>query len=323
MATILVVDDDTPSRELLVMLLGYMGHRLLAAGDGAEGLERARAGRPELVISDILMPTMDGVEFVRRLRADPAIARTPVIFSTAAYRLREAQDLARGCGVAVVLPKPCDPEVVLNTVRQVLGLPGHPSPPPPPPPQDIRREPVELVSDKLTGHLSHLHELQEFAGTVDRGLGLAGERARLRRLTGELQESLAGLQAVSLQLAALLEITLALAAEREPLRLLETFCRGAQHLLSARYAGLGILDEDGRALRCFVTKGLDADAQARLGLPSPQAGVLGQVLADCRPCRLRDLPGDPQAVGLPPSHPPFHSFLALPVASAARTYGWV
>jgi two-component system cell cycle sensor histidine kinase/response regulator CckA len=76
LATILVVDDCATNREFLVKLLGYQQHRLLEASDGAEALMQVRAHRPDLVITDILMPTMDGYEFVRQLRADPAIAAT-------------------------------------------------------------------------------------------------------------------------------------------------------------------------------------------------------------------------------------------------------
>ncbi len=91
MATILIVDDRLANREFLVTLLGYAGHRLLQAADGAEALAIVRAEHPDLVIADILMPTMDGYEFVRRIRADPAIAATPVIFYTAHYHEREAR----------------------------------------------------------------------------------------------------------------------------------------------------------------------------------------------------------------------------------------
>ena len=73
MAVILIVDDGAANREYLAALLGYGGHRLLQAADGAEGLEFAKAERPDLVIADILMPTMDGYELVRQMRLDPAL----------------------------------------------------------------------------------------------------------------------------------------------------------------------------------------------------------------------------------------------------------
>ena len=77
MATILIVDDREANREYLLTLLGYGGHRLLVAADGAEASQIARVERPELVIADILMPTMDGYELVRKIRADPLSGRHP------------------------------------------------------------------------------------------------------------------------------------------------------------------------------------------------------------------------------------------------------
>src|SRR6188472_3390037 len=113
MAKVLVIDDIAANRELIVALLTHQGHQSFEAADGLEALALARAKRPDLVISDILMPTMDGYEFVRRLRADPAIARTTVIFYTAHFREVEARNLAAACGVSHILLKPSEPEDML------------------------------------------------------------------------------------------------------------------------------------------------------------------------------------------------------------------
>ena len=80
MATILIVDDHPTNRSFLATLLSYQGHRLIEAAGGAEALDLAHTERPDLVIADIVMPAMDGYEFVRQLRADPNIARTQVVF---------------------------------------------------------------------------------------------------------------------------------------------------------------------------------------------------------------------------------------------------
>jgi two-component system cell cycle sensor histidine kinase/response regulator CckA len=127
MVTTLVIDDNPTNREFLATLLDYHGHRLLEASDGLEALEVARAARPDLIISDILMPTMDGYEFVRQLRTDPDLAHTPVIFSTAYYLDQEAKALAQQCGIPFVLPKPCESETVLQAVDAALGLTPSPS----------------------------------------------------------------------------------------------------------------------------------------------------------------------------------------------------
>ena len=91
MSTILVVDDRPTNREFAATLLGYKGHVVLEAADGAEALEAVRIHRPDLVIADVLMPLMDGYEFVRRLREDPAARETRVVFWTAHYLEAEAQ----------------------------------------------------------------------------------------------------------------------------------------------------------------------------------------------------------------------------------------
>ena len=74
MATILVADDNRANREALAALLELAGHDVIRAADG-RGVARAREAHPELVISDVLMPVMDGYELARNLRADPAPPR--------------------------------------------------------------------------------------------------------------------------------------------------------------------------------------------------------------------------------------------------------
>lgn len=121
MATILIVDDRSINRELLVTLLGYAGHRLLEASEGETGLAIARAEHPDLIITDIVMPKMDGYEFARLVRSDPAIAKTQIVFVTSSYIVEETQSLASACGVSVVISKPIEPQAFLAQVDQVLA----------------------------------------------------------------------------------------------------------------------------------------------------------------------------------------------------------
>ena len=121
MARLLVVDDRPLNRNFLVTLLGYDKHTLFEAADGVEALAAVTRHKPDLVISDILMPNMDGEEFVRRLRAEPATKDMAVIFYTATYRAREARTIADRVGVRWVLSKPSEPKTILETVAQALG----------------------------------------------------------------------------------------------------------------------------------------------------------------------------------------------------------
>ena len=122
MSTILIVDDRPTNRDYLLTLLGFTSHTVLEAMDGAQALELCHRHRPDLVITDILMPTMDGYEFVQHLRATPDLAGTPVIFFSATYSLPELRTMGAACAVRTVLPKPAEPQTILDAVNLELGL---------------------------------------------------------------------------------------------------------------------------------------------------------------------------------------------------------
>jgi two-component system cell cycle sensor histidine kinase/response regulator CckA len=118
---VLILDDRPINRQFLTTLLAYRGFHTREAADGLEGLEVAGQWAPDLAIVDIAMPRMDGIEFVRRLHAQEQFARTPIIFYTASYEANEARRMADECGVAYVLVKPSEPEVILATIDEALG----------------------------------------------------------------------------------------------------------------------------------------------------------------------------------------------------------
>ncbi len=172
MATILIVDDRPVDRRFLVKLFGYSGHRLLEAANGEQALRLVASERPDLVIADVLMPEMDGYEFVRRLRAEPATARTKVVFYTAAYRDQKARDLAEACG-ARLLDKPSEPMAILKAVGDALSTEGaKPSSVPP----DFDQAHQQLVNDKLVEHARKLDVVTDrLARLVELGLELGSE----------------------------------------------------------------------------------------------------------------------------------------------------
>jgi two-component system, cell cycle sensor histidine kinase and response regulator CckA len=121
MAVVLVVDDRATNRELVRTLLGYQGHLVIEAHEGAEALDMAHAQHPDLVLTDILMPGMDGYELARELRAAPDTAATPIVFYTANYLEAETRPFAEACGVARVLLKSADPQTLMQTIDEVLA----------------------------------------------------------------------------------------------------------------------------------------------------------------------------------------------------------
>ncbi|CDG82029.1 EAL domain-containing protein [Janthinobacterium agaricidamnosum] len=319
-ATILIVDDHVLNREFLMALLGYGGHRLLEASNGAEGLEIMRGECPDLVISDILMPNMDGYEFVTRIHQNPATADVPIIFYTATYREQEALALAEACGVRWVLPKPSDPEVIIRTVNQALGLAPSAAPPSLPPPAQSEGQ-LRGIDNKVSEYLDELESSSQLITSLAQQDDPAAPPEHLSVMTERLSRSLSSLQAVSLRLTALIELGIELGAERDPQALIEVGCRVAQNICVSKYACIGVLQEGADKLSYFSSCGLEQQLDA-ISL-EPRAGLLNQLLQERQPLRINNPDGDPAALGLPASHPPVHSFLGVAIASRERSHGWL
>jgi diguanylate cyclase (GGDEF)-like protein len=147
MATILIVDADPSDRRVYITLLGNFGHRLLEASDSIQGLEIARNELPDLIITDIMMPHMDGFSFVRRIRAEPLLMAIPVIFHTNNYDVSEIHRLARASGIQYILRKPSEPHEILRAVNEALKRPTTPSRLPQT--GRLQREHLQLLANKL------------------------------------------------------------------------------------------------------------------------------------------------------------------------------
>jgi signal transduction histidine kinase/DNA-binding response OmpR family regulator len=172
MSRILAIDDRPINRQFLVSLLGYGGHQVLEASGGEEGLTIVRQLHPDLVITDIKMPKMDGFEFVDLLRQEEEIAATPVIFYTAAYHEREARGVADTYGVTDVITKPSEPEVILRKVNAALGLRPSLIQPPSAEVKDLERRELEAL--QATG--------LKLTALVELGMELGYERDAQRLL---------------------------------------------------------------------------------------------------------------------------------------------
>jgi signal transduction histidine kinase len=157
LATILIVDDNPSNRDVIVTLLNYYNHRVLEAADGLDGLDAVREEKPDLIIADILMPTMNGFEFVSKLRQHPVTAQIPVIFYSATFHDAEMKSLSNACGVTRLLPKPAEPEQVLQLVNEALASPSPVEPQVSPALAGI--EVVQILNNKLFEKNSELQEL--------------------------------------------------------------------------------------------------------------------------------------------------------------------
>jgi CheY-like chemotaxis protein len=123
MAKILIVDDELSNRQLLMAVLGSRGYQLSEASDGLTALEIARELRPDLIIFDIGMPEMDGIEFIRALRADAAVAGAKLALYTASVPDAAMTQLMELYEITCVISKPSEPQEVLRLVASSLESP--------------------------------------------------------------------------------------------------------------------------------------------------------------------------------------------------------
>ena len=119
MAKILAVDDSASMRQMVAFTLKNAGHEVLEAADGREALEIARKTPVNLVLSDVNMPNMDGIQLIRELRALPNYRFTPILMLTTESAASRKQE-GKAAGATGWIVKPFDPDQLLATVDRVL-----------------------------------------------------------------------------------------------------------------------------------------------------------------------------------------------------------
>ena len=281
---ILIVDDDQGSRDLYRALLTPFGHEVHEARDGREGLEQAKRHTPDLILSDILMPTMNGYEFVSSLRKFAALQHVPVIFHSASFLDKETRTLGAACGVSRFILKPCDPEKALETIHDTLGL--RPERRPAPAPELPQVDAIPLLIDAF----------------YVRG-----------------QE----LDAISLRLASLLQLGLDLARAANMDALLQAAGHGARNTLGASYSAVGILSGEVSQLTSFSLFGAAPEVAGRIGLSAFGGAVFRSIVRDKEARRAFSAFVEPEGLDLPADHPRIRSFLGAPLRVGDHVYGWI
>jgi len=118
---ILVVDDNEQNLYMLQVLLKARGYEVVIAANGADALENARRDPPDMIITDILMPVMDGFTLCREWKGDGRLKEIPLIFYTATYTEEKDQELALKMGADKFIRKPVEPDEFIKIVQGVIG----------------------------------------------------------------------------------------------------------------------------------------------------------------------------------------------------------
>jgi diguanylate cyclase (GGDEF)-like protein len=150
---VLVVDDDPDKRMLLMVALQMAGYEVRTANDGEDGLAAVESYQPDLIITDVMMPGMDGYELARRVRANPLTRFVPIIIQTAARN--NAQDQRRGSEVGALgyITDPTDIDLLLARARTLL---------------DFKRYLDTCEEEAFTDHLTGLANRRRFERQLER-----------------------------------------------------------------------------------------------------------------------------------------------------------
>ncbi|NWF76318.1 MAG: response regulator, partial [Nitrospirae bacterium] len=117
---ILIVEDDVNSRVFLERALLSQGYTVESAANGIQAMEKVVLSPPDLIISDIMMPEMDGFELCRKVKTDERLQHIPFVFYTATYTDKKDEDLAMSLGASRFIVKPMEPEKFFSTIKEVI-----------------------------------------------------------------------------------------------------------------------------------------------------------------------------------------------------------
>ncbi|MGB9738489.1 MAG: response regulator [Chloroflexus aggregans] len=123
MTTIMIVDDYMPSHRLMSFVLEQHGYTVVTAADGEQALRRLEQFAVDLVVTDLTMPRMDGIELVRAIRADERYATLPIIMITASPKEQD-EVKAAGVGVNAFLTKPFDSDDLIGEIERLMCQPS-------------------------------------------------------------------------------------------------------------------------------------------------------------------------------------------------------
>ncbi len=184
---VLIVEDNASARKLLRLTLEHYGCTVIEAQDGVEGLELAGCHTPEVIISDALMPRMDGFQLLRALKAEPALQSIPFIFYSSTYTGEKEQTLALSLGAEAFINKPVEPTELWERTCAIMRdwesrrkTPAHPVEQRKD--EQFLREYSQVVATKLEEKVSELEDALALRKQAEE---------ELRRLNNELEQRVA------------------------------------------------------------------------------------------------------------------------------------
>lgn len=186
MKRVLIVDDHEENSYYLSALLAGQGYDVETAQHGAEALAKARKTRPDLIVSDLLMPVMDGYTLLRHWKADPVLSPIPFVVHTATYTTLEDERLAGNLGADAFIHKPAEPDELLHRIQQLMTHTAAPARPATTPPVADEKELLKVFHETLIQKLERKSlQLQEMNHRLEADIA---ERIRAEESLRESEE---------------------------------------------------------------------------------------------------------------------------------------
>lgn len=121
MHKILIIEDDPPYRKIYKRKFEVSGYQVEVAENGAEGLEKMRSFKPDLVFTDLMMPQVDGFQVLERAKADPQLSATPIVVLTNLSTSEDATKVAQMGAVAILVKSDTEPNAIVEKAGEILG----------------------------------------------------------------------------------------------------------------------------------------------------------------------------------------------------------
>ncbi|RZU38727.1 PAS domain S-box-containing protein/diguanylate cyclase (GGDEF)-like protein [Fluviicoccus keumensis] len=303
MKHVLIVDDHAANLYLLRVLLQGYGFSVEEAANGVAALAAARQRKPDLIISDLLMPVMDGYTLLRAWKADAGLSEVPFIVYTATYTEPQDEQLGLGLGADAFILKPAEPEPFMRRVKEVLARTIRPDQPPQA--QTLAKdEGLQLYNEVLVRKLE-----KRSAQLEQRVAELAASEARILRLNRLY--------------VALSETNQAIVHLRDRQALFEAVCRIAVEHGGFSMAWIGLVDADRGEIVPAAWSGIGQAWLTRVGLHGERRTPVEIAIGEARDFFCNDLAAEPAlaAIHLPLREAGLQTAASLPLRLQGRIVG--
>jgi diguanylate cyclase (GGDEF)-like protein len=243
MTSVLIVDDKEENLYYLQALFTGYGYAVTTARHGAEALVKARQSPPDIVVSDLLMPVMDGYTLLRHWKSEPRLSQIPFIVYTATYTEAEDEQLALSLGADAFILKPTEPDVFLARVREVQAKAATAAPANPKPSPDDASDLMKVYSETL------IRKLEQ-------------KSLQLEETNRALQESASRIERLNRVYAVLSQINALIVRASDRVEVFEEACRIAVAAGGFRMSMIGILDPATKMIVPAASAGKDANLLA-------------------------------------------------------------